>query len=151
MTERRHLLRLELAVCALGVTVLLTTLVIGIDALRFHRATLDERWFSPVSVPLAAILALEGLALVLMGSVLGAAGRRLGRARAPLPRASRERVLNGAARRRCSRSLVETGLGKSLRQIEVSVSTGAWTNAGARVDRWTSGVTCHGGVRSTQS
>jgi Zn-dependent protease with chaperone function len=67
VTDRRHLLRLELAVCALGVTVLLTTLVIGTDALRFHRATLGESWFSPVSVPLSVILAFECLALVLMG------------------------------------------------------------------------------------
>jgi Zn-dependent protease with chaperone function len=67
VTDHKHLRRLELAVCALAATVLLTTLVIGTDALRFHRATLGAAWFSPASVPLAAILAFECLALALMG------------------------------------------------------------------------------------
>jgi Zn-dependent protease with chaperone function len=67
VTDRRQLLRLELAACALGATVLLTALVIGVDALRFHRTTLGGDWFSPVSTPLAAILLLECLALGLMG------------------------------------------------------------------------------------
>jgi Zn-dependent protease with chaperone function len=66
VTERRHLLRLELAACALGATVLLTTFVIGIDALRFHRATLGAAWISPASVPLSTVLAVECLALMIM-------------------------------------------------------------------------------------
>jgi Zn-dependent protease with chaperone function len=67
VTERGHLLRLELAACALAATVLLTMLVFGIDALRFHRATLGAAWFSPASAPLFAVLAVECLALIVMG------------------------------------------------------------------------------------
>jgi len=60
VTDRRHLLRLELAVCALAATVLLTVLVIGIDAVRFHRATLG--------VP---VLLLGGVTFGLMSASLG--------------------------------------------------------------------------------
>lgn len=38
MTERRHLVSLELAVCALGATVPATMVLLGIDVLRFHDA-----------------------------------------------------------------------------------------------------------------
>lgn len=62
MTERAHLVRLELAVCALVATILLTMLVVAVDALRFH----DDGWLSPA----AAVLAFEALALALMAASL---------------------------------------------------------------------------------
>ena len=62
MTERSHLVRLELAICALVATIVLTMLAVGVDALRFHGGD----WLSPASV----IVALEGLALVLMAASL---------------------------------------------------------------------------------
>lgn len=60
--ERGHLVRLELAVCALGATILLTMLVVGVDALRFH----SGEWLSPAS----AVVAFEALALTLMTASL---------------------------------------------------------------------------------
>ena len=56
MTERRQLLGLELAACALAATVALMMLVVGIDAVRFHRAALFT----------VLILAIEALALTVM-------------------------------------------------------------------------------------
>ncbi|MBE2315701.1 M56 family metallopeptidase [Solirubrobacter sp. CPCC 204708] len=68
MAERRHLLRLELAVCALVASVPLTLLVVGLDALRFH----DDAWRF-------AVLAFEALALAVTGASLT---RQLARQRA---------------------------------------------------------------------
>ena len=62
MTERRHLLGLELAVCALGATVLATMVLVGVDVLRFH----DPGWRSPAS----ALLVFEGFALAVMAGSL---------------------------------------------------------------------------------
>ena len=56
MTERRQLLGLELAACALAATVALMMLVVGIDAVRFHRAALFTM----------LILAVESVALAVM-------------------------------------------------------------------------------------
>jgi Peptidase family M48 len=55
VTDRGHLLRLELAVCALGATILLTMLAVGIDALRFH----GDEW------PALAVVIFEGVVLAL--------------------------------------------------------------------------------------
>jgi len=55
VTERRHLVGLELAVCALGATVLASMLLIGVDVLRFHESS-----------PIALVLAFEALVLALM-------------------------------------------------------------------------------------
>lgn len=59
MSERRHLVGLELAVCALGATVLASMTLIGVDVLRFHESS-----------PVAVVLALEALVLALMGGSL---------------------------------------------------------------------------------
>ena len=59
MTQRRHLVGLELAVCALGATVLATMLLVGVDVLRFHESS-----------PVAVVLAFEALVLALMAGSL---------------------------------------------------------------------------------
>ncbi|MDA0179828.1 M56 family metallopeptidase [Solirubrobacter phytolaccae] len=59
MTARRHLLGLELAVCALGATVLAAMVLIGVDALRFHGSGLA-----------ATVLAVEALVLAAMAGSL---------------------------------------------------------------------------------
>jgi len=56
VTERAHLVRLELAVCALVATIVLTMLLVAVDVLRFH-----------ASSPAALVVALEALALLSMG------------------------------------------------------------------------------------
>lgn len=71
MTERRHLVGLELAVCALGATVLATMTLIGVDVLRFH----DSNWLSLSTL----VLAFEGLALATM---VGSLARQAVRQRA---------------------------------------------------------------------
>ncbi len=69
MTEHRQLVRLELAAYALAATMLLIMLVVGVDALRFHRAELGA--------PLALLLAFEALTtVVLVGSLLRQALRQ---------------------------------------------------------------------------
>jgi len=71
VTERRQLLRLELAVGALAATVLLTMLVVGVDALRFHRATLGQPLMSPSGAALSLVLVFECLtAAVMLASLL---------------------------------------------------------------------------------
>lgn len=65
MTRRRHLVGLELAVCALGATVLATMVLVGVDVLRFHESS-----------PVAVVLALEALVLVLMAGSLARQARR---------------------------------------------------------------------------
>ncbi len=65
MTERRHLVGLELAVCALGATVLASMVLIGVDVLRFHESS-----------PVALVLAFEALVLALMVGSLTRQARR---------------------------------------------------------------------------
>ena len=85
MTERRQLLRLELAAGALAATVLLTMLVVGVDALRFHRATLGQPLMSPAGAALSLVLAFECLTVVVMAASLLRQGYRQRAFRRRLP------------------------------------------------------------------
>jgi len=70
VSDRRHLLRLELAACALAATVFLTMLVFAVDAVRFHRVRLGDVWLSSTTTPLLIVLAFEAAVLLVMAASL---------------------------------------------------------------------------------